>query len=87
SEITDKAMETDDWTEYESVSKQFSDANPLMDNAEVPYRTGFGNLNLANWIAQNVPEDSSYINYIYINPSQLPKWLTITESNKASIVN
>ena len=60
SEITDKAMETDDWTEYESVSKQFSDANPLMDNAEVPYRTGFGNLNLANWIAQNVPEDSSY---------------------------
>ncbi|EJV06399.1 MucBP domain-containing protein [Enterococcus faecalis] len=82
SEITDKAMETDDWTEYESVSKQFSDANPLMDNAEVPYRTGFGNLNLANWIAQNVPEDSSYI-----NPSQLPKWLTITESNKASIVN
>ncbi len=62
-------------------------ANPLMDNAEVPYRTGFGNLNLANWIAQNVPEDSSYINYIYINPSQLPKWLTITESNKASIVN
>ncbi len=26
-------------------------------------------------------------NYIYINPSQLPKWLTITESNKASIVN
>ncbi|EHZ5380710.1 MucBP domain-containing protein [Enterococcus faecalis] len=80
-------METDDWTEYESVSKQFSDANPLMDNAEVPYRTGFGNLNLANWIAQNVPEDSSYINYIYINPSQLPKWLTITEANKASIVN
>lgn len=56
SEITDKAMETDDWTEYESVSKQFSDANPLMDNAEVPYRTGFGNLNLANWIAQNVPK-------------------------------
>ncbi|MGH2214069.1 MucBP domain-containing protein, partial [Enterococcus faecalis] len=62
-------------------------ANPLMDNAEVPYRTGFGNLNLANWIYQNVPADSSYINYIYINPSQLPKWLTITESNKASIVN
>ncbi|GAB5150900.1 hypothetical protein RMBD10P1_27030 [Enterococcus faecalis] len=87
SEITDKAIETDDWTEYESISKQFSDANPLMDNAEVPYRTGFGNLNLANWIAQNVPEDSSYINYIYINPSQLPKWLTITEANKASIVN
>ncbi len=87
SEIEDKAMETDDWTEYESVSKQFSDANPLMDNAEVPYRTGFGNLNLANWIAQNVPEDSPYINYIYINPSQLPKWLTITEANKASIVN
>ncbi|HDT8205512.1 TPA: MucBP domain-containing protein, partial [Enterococcus faecalis] len=26
-------------------------------------------------------------NYIYINPSQLPKWLTITEANKASIVN
>ncbi|CAG4707052.1 LPXTG-domain-containing protein cell wall anchor domain protein (plasmid) [Enterococcus faecalis] len=86
-EITDKAIETDDWMEYESVSQQFSDANPLMDNAEVPYRTGFGNLNLANWIYQNVPADSSYINYIYINPSQLPKWLTITESNKASIVN
>ncbi len=35
-EITDKAIETDDWMEYESVSQQFSDANPLMDNAEVP---------------------------------------------------
>ena len=87
SEIVDKGMETDDWTEYESVLKQFSDSNPLMDNAEVPYRTGFGNLNLANWIAQNVPDDSAYINYIYIDPSQLPNGLTITEANKASIVN
>lgn len=87
-EIVEKSLEADDWTDIENVSKQFSEANPLMNNAEELYRTGFGNLNLANWINSNEDRQTGgYINYMYINPSQLPKWLTITETNKASIVN